>query len=325
MGKIGLRLGLVLGAVVLSLGARNAQALDKINVGKGGVALIFNILDVGQAAGIWQQVGIDPKGIQFDGEAPLDKAFASGDIDMGLGTGVSMGFTMKGLPMHGVAQTAGPPYDFVLAVKPDSPIKSAADLKGKTIGVTSTGALTWWLAHQMSTQQGWGAEGIVTQPLGGTVPQFAALQHGDIDALTSTPETAAGYVEHQQLRVVLAYGDIIKTFVTHTILASDKMLADHPDQVQRFLKGWFLTIRWLKDPAHHDQVVKVISDTMKISPAAASQAFDIDVKGLSDDGSFDPKGIDMVRETLPIFGVLDKVPPVKGLYDDRFLPVKLDK
>jgi ABC-type nitrate/sulfonate/bicarbonate transport system substrate-binding protein len=42
----------------------------------------------------------------------------------------------------------------VLVVRPDAPIASPADLKGRTIGVTGL-SLTGWLVSEVSRQQGW--------------------------------------------------------------------------------------------------------------------------------------------------------------------------
>ena len=141
--------------------------------------------------------------------------------------------------------------------------------------------------------------------------------------MVSTPETAFDYAERGRAAVLLSFGDVIKTFLTHTILASNDMVAKHPDQVERFLKGWFKTIKFMKDPANREASVKQIASVLKISEKAAGQAFDIDVGALSDDGAFDPASVDVIRNTLPSFGILDSVPAAKDLYTDKFVPVKL--
>ena len=45
---------------------------------------------------------------------------------------------------------ADAPYSVVLAVPKDSPIKTAEDLKGKTISISSNGSLTHWLGQELS-------------------------------------------------------------------------------------------------------------------------------------------------------------------------------
>jgi hypothetical protein len=80
----------------------------------------------------------------------------------------------------------------------------------------------------------------------------------------------------------------------------------------------------MKNPANREASVKSIAHTLSISEEAAGKAFDIDVKALSDDGAFDPKAVDVIRNTLPGFGVLDSVPAAKDLYTDKFVPVKVN-
>jgi NitT/TauT family transport system substrate-binding protein len=314
---------ILLFAGAMSLLATNsAFALDKIRVAKGGLALMFTVIEIGQAAKIWESYGLEIQAIQTDGQAPMDKAMISGDVDIALGAGTSMAFRLKGVPNIAVAAMSGPPADFVLVVNPDGPIKKVEDLKGKSVGVTSAGSLTYYFVKALSQEMGWGPDGITPQPLGSARASFAALTRGDIAAMVSTPETGFDYAEHGRAAVLMSFGDVIKTFLTHTILASNDMVAKHPDQVQRFLKGWFKTVAYMKDPANRDTSVKIIASTLKISESAAGKAFDIDIKALSDDGVFDVAAVDVIRNTLPSFGVLDSVPAAKDLYTDKFVPVK---
>jgi ABC-type nitrate/sulfonate/bicarbonate transport system substrate-binding protein len=301
-----------------------ALALDKIRVAKGGIALMFAVVEVGQMAKIWEKNGLEVQSIQTDGEAPMDKAMVAGDVDIGLGAGTSMAFRLKGVPNIAVATLSGPPADFVLVVNPDGPIKKVEDLKGKSVGVTSAGSLTYYFVKALSEQMGWGPDGIVAQPLGNSRANFAALARGDTAAMVSTPETAYGYAERGKAAVLMSFGDKIKTFLTHTILASNEMVEKKPEQLKRFLKGWFETVKYMKNPANREASVKSIAHTLSITEDAAGKAFDIDVKALSDDGAFDAKAVDVIRNTLPSFGVLDAVPAAKDLYTDKFVPVKVD-
>ena len=66
-----------------------------------------------------------------------------------------------------------------------------ADLKGRTISVSSRGSLTYWLAQELSRQQGWGPGGFTIAPLGTTAAQMAALKTRQIDGMVV--EVNAGY------------------------------------------------------------------------------------------------------------------------------------
>jgi ABC-type nitrate/sulfonate/bicarbonate transport system substrate-binding protein len=57
------------------------------------------------------------------------------------------------VPAKAAAALAGPPDELVLVVRPDLPVKSATDLKGRTIGVTGP-SLTGWLVAEVSRRRG---------------------------------------------------------------------------------------------------------------------------------------------------------------------------
>ena len=66
---------------------------------------------------------------------------AADSLDISLGSGPAMAFIAKGSPVQAIAAMAGPPLDLMIVVRPDGP-KSAAELKGKKISVSTVGGLT---------------------------------------------------------------------------------------------------------------------------------------------------------------------------------------
>jgi ABC-type nitrate/sulfonate/bicarbonate transport system substrate-binding protein len=150
------------------------------------------------------------------------------------------------------------------------------------------------------------------------------MKNGEIAAMVTTPEGGYDSEENGGARVLLLFGEHVKDFLAHTILARQSLVDDHPDQVARFLKGWFRTVAYMKNPANRSQAIKIIAKAMNISETAAGKAFDVDMKGMSLDGAFIPAEVEAIRQALPTFGVLDHVPAAKDLYTDRFVPVKLD-
>lgn len=314
-------LGLAVGAALLLVSAGGAFAADTLRVAKAGTALLFTAIDIGEAAGIWSQLDLKLVGVQMDGEAPMDKAMASGDIDFALGGGNSMAFRLKGVPDVAVATLSGPPYDFALSVNYNDPIKSVAELKGKAVGVTSAGSTTDYLVHELSRIEGWGPDGMQSIGLGATRTRIAAMARGDIQAMVTTPELGYDSADHQETRVLLLFGDVVKNFLSHTILARQQLVDEHPDEVRRFLKGWFRTVAYMKDPANRAQCVKLVAQSLSISESAAGKAFGAEVQGMSDDGAFMPDAVEATRQAMVPFHVLDTTPAVKDLYDPRFTPV----
>jgi hypothetical protein len=67
--------------------------------------------------------------------------------------------------------------------------------------------------------------------------------------------------------------------------------------------------------------VSLVSEAYKIDHTAVEKAYAVEMKMLSDDGSFDPAGMETVRKSMVELHVLDKLPAMSDLYTDRFVPV----
>ncbi len=156
---------------------------DSLKVGKAVFSSFpFAALEVGVDAGIWKSLNLDIESIAFKGDAQVQEGLTGGSIDIGLGSGPAMAYRSKGVPAIAVAVMAGRPQDMALIVAKGSDIKTLAGLKGKRIGVTTAGSLTDWLARQVSTDQGWGSDGVVILPLGAMETRVSALGSGQISA-----------------------------------------------------------------------------------------------------------------------------------------------
>src|SRR5262249_14282917 len=175
-----LRGGLIALAIASAPGA--ALALDQVRVGKAVPnSFAFGATEVGIQAKTFEQEGLEVVATGFRGDAQLQQALAASSMDIGLGSGPSLGFRINGAPGIGVAGMYGAPNNLALLVPINSPIKSPADLKGKRVGVTTTGSLTDWLVRELSRQQGWGSDGIKIVALGSIQARLAAMERGELD------------------------------------------------------------------------------------------------------------------------------------------------
>jgi NitT/TauT family transport system substrate-binding protein len=319
MAGLTIRAAIAATALSLALGGP-AAALDKVRAAKAGLTFAFETIDVGQEAKIWDSVGIEIEAIQLGGDGPLEKMLTAGDLDVGLSSGPSMGYTIKGVPMIAVAAMAGPPFSFLIIVRPDSPITTIDQLRGKRIAVTSAGSLTDWLVRELGRQRGWGPDEVLPTPLGGNGPEMAALRTGDVDAMVSTTAPALDGAAKGLDRVVFSFGDIVPNFHTHVLVATDDFRAKKPEVLKRFLQGWFKTIAYMK--ANKEATVKIVAQAMGINQDIAAKAYESDMRMMSDDGAFNPAAIEVIRNSLPQLGLLPSVPDAKALYDGSFVPVK---
>jgi ABC-type nitrate/sulfonate/bicarbonate transport system substrate-binding protein len=318
---LGALLGLTL-TVAGSTGPARTATLDEIHVGRAIVtAFPFSVLEVGQDAHIWEKVGLKLDISSFKGDAQLQEAMTAGSIDVGLGSGPAMAYRTKGVPAIAVATMYGPPGDMAIVIATNGGIKSVADLKGKALGVTTAGSLTDWLVHELSRQQGWGSDGIQSVAMGSTEARVAALQSGQIAG--SVQDIGVGYEleEQNKGRVLQTFGNFVSKFETHVIFATDAMIAQHPDTVQRFLRGWFMTIAYMR--THKAETVQTSMKVLGESQAVVSKLYDNDMPGMSRDGAWDPASVAAVAKSLKDLGLVDTDPDPKTLYTTRFVPVKV--
>ena len=306
------------GIAILPFGA---QAADKVRIAKAiSSSFPFAGLELGKEQGIWASEGIDIEISAFRGDGQMQQAFSAGAIDVGFGSGPSMGYAIKGAPARAVASVAGEPRNMSLVVTNNSPVKTIDDLKGKRIGVSTAGALTDWLARRLSVNKGWGPDGVEVIPLGEMRTRLAAMKSGELHASVTSTEESLQLQEQGVGRMLMTFGDSVPDFHTHVIFVTDAMRLKSPNIVRRVLRAWFKTAAFMRD--NRGVTVKSVARTMGLSEKVVDMAYDEEVKMMSFDGAFSPKALDVIRLSLKELGILDNVPDAKDLYDPNFAPVK---
>ena len=254
-------------------GASAAVAADKVRVGKSvSQPFAFAPVEIGAAEGIWEKHDLEVETVIFAGDAKLQQGMVANAVDFGLGSGPAMGFLAKGVPAKAVGALANEPLSMGLIVGADSPIQTPQDLKGRRIGVTTNGSLTYWLARELSRQMGWGSEGIETVALGAIGAQLAALKRGQVDGVIMSSSQGYGLEKTGDGHLLLAFGTYIKNFHTHVIFATDAMIANKPDQVRRFLAGWKDVIAFMA--ANKAETVRIARQVTGLDEAIESREYD---------------------------------------------------
>jgi NitT/TauT family transport system substrate-binding protein len=313
-------------AALVVAGGRPALAQstkpDSLRVGKAVFSSFpFAALDVGADAGIWKSLNLDVDGIAFKGDAQVQEGLTGGSIDIGLGSGPAMAYRSKGVPAIAVAVMAGRPQDMALVVAKGSDIKTLAGLKGKRIGVTTAGSMTDWLARQVSANQGWGSDGVVILPLGAMETRVSALGTGQIAASVHDLTEAYEIERIGKGTILTLFGDIVKDFDTHVIFAHDNLIAQRPQVLQRFLKGWFTTVAYMR--THKEASIKTIARVMHVDESVVAKSYPADMQMMSNDGAFTQAALDEVRKSVSDLGMYDQSLDPKNMYTTRFVPVKV--
>jgi ABC-type nitrate/sulfonate/bicarbonate transport system substrate-binding protein len=314
--KVPARLAVALSALLLS----SIAHADTIRVGKAGRdAFSFVPADVGVQAGIFAKHGLDLVISSFGGDARVQQAMAADGIDVGLGSGPGLAFVVKGSPVKGIAAMADPPLTFALVVRNDGSVKTADDLKGRKVGVSTVGSVTGWLVGEISRQKGWGYEGMVKVPVGDDASRVAAVKTKSIDAAVVNLTAALNYEKRGDGHILLRFGDI-KDFHVHVIFATDKAIAGKGDLLRRFLAGWFDTIAFMRsDKAKTVAIAKTVMGTDEPTAAAI---YDNMMPMFNTDGHFKPKALAVLSQSFVDMKTLPEAPDMRKLIDESFLPSK---
>jgi NitT/TauT family transport system substrate-binding protein len=174
-------------AAALAPSARAAE-LDSIKFGfatKAVSPILINIL-IPEKLGYYAKEGLSVECIPLGSNEAVMASLDAQRIQFGVGVpSFQLPLVAKGdkLPAINFYEYTYP-FKWAMAVKPDSPVKSLADLKGKTIGVTGFGLSEYPVGKAVMTLAGFNPEkDVAWLAVGEDTRAGQALDRGDIDAL----------------------------------------------------------------------------------------------------------------------------------------------
>lgn len=143
-----------------------------------------------EAADALRDLPYDIHWAEFPAAAPLAEALNAGAIDAGIIGDAPLLFVLaSGAPVKAIAVDKSDPYGTAVLVRPESPLRSGADLKGKRIA-TGRGSIGHHIALKALEQAGLSEKDVEFRFLG-PVDAKIALANGSVDAwATWEPYTA---------------------------------------------------------------------------------------------------------------------------------------
>ena len=297
---------LVLLSLIFSLGlARPALALDEVNLhisaGISGNALLYKF---SIEKGFYREEGLDVRAIQA-GMLPGIQGLVGGSFHFSQILGQGAGAILRGVPLKIVMVFDTRPLNWLFARKE---IKSLQDLKGgKQIAVSSFGAALDQMTRDLLPKRGIDPQkDVVLRAIEPTPARLAALMSGAVDAAVVNQMDRI-IAKKNGFNELLFYGDDLE-FVTAGVLTTEKLLAQRPDLVQRFLRGTLKGFHWLK--TNEKEVVARMLPIMKVSESEAADVYKAWLRVMSADGTiprslqekmiaFQRKSLKVEREVAP--------------------------
>jgi NitT/TauT family transport system substrate-binding protein len=221
-----------------------------------------------QERGTFKKYGLDVEIINLAGGAAVSAAMASGKYEIGQGNLASIAAAREaGLPFVLVAPASlynSRAATSALVVAKDSPIKTAADLVGKSLANPAikdigTVALDMWLAQQNVDPS---SVRILEMP---QAVMSEALARGTIaGALMIEPFLSASLAGGSRV-LAYHYSAIAPRFVIAAYFARSDWVAAHPEAARAFAAAMAETARWAN--ANHAQSAQILAKYLKVPPA----------------------------------------------------------
>lgn len=229
---------LVLAALALACGTARAETLVKV----GWCAPVINTaaapFAIAQQMGWNAQGGIRVQLVPLPGSTDCIKEVATGDLPYSQASVEPLAIIRPQGVKAKVYYTAYQSNIYGLAVPADSPIHSFADLRGKSIGVTTMGSAGVIVARALVADAGMDPQTDVRIVVAGEGGQAAALIRGhQVDALSQF-DAAYALIENAGVKLRMLDNSRIAKFPSNGMVALEKTLAEHRDEAVALARGY---------------------------------------------------------------------------------------
>lgn len=249
-----------------------AQPRPKIVVGYASMSSVATTLWVAQEKGFFAKNGLDVQSVFIPGSPTLIASINTGDVHMAYTGGTAtLGAAVGGLDMKIIAAFA----NFIqtdLVARPE--IKTAADMKGKRIGVTSIGG-TGWMSAMLALEQiglsperdkislaAFGDQRVISQAL-----ETGTIQGGALAGVFSRRLKRSGYNFLGEVEKIPLVG-------TSLVVKSD-FLTSHGPIARNALRGMVEGHGYVLNPANKASVIEIMTRKLGVTdPLAANDGYD---------------------------------------------------
>ncbi|MBB3015189.1 ABC transporter substrate-binding protein [Cupriavidus alkaliphilus] len=249
----------------LAAGDAQAQGRPVLKAGdqKGGLRALL------ESANALEGLAYDIQWTEFPAAAPLAEALNAGAVDSGpIGDAPAIFALAAGTRIRLIGANRSDPYGTAVLVRPDSPLRQAADLKGKSIG-TNRGSIGHLIALKALESAGLKPDDANLRYLPPADAKLA-LSSGSIDAW-ATWEPYTAMAETSQHARVLVNGRGLWSGLSY-LAATDAALANKRALLQDFLHRVVRAQQWSYQ--HVPEFSATLARIIGISPQAARLQFE---------------------------------------------------
>ena len=306
---------------LVTAGSTACRGSDDVQTGAGGkpkVTIIVGGLEkvIYLPAMLTQQLGnFAAQGVDVELQSEQSGANAETALVAGQVQGVvgfydhTIDLQAKDQCIKSVVQMANIPGEAeVIGTAHADQIKSAADFKGKKLGVTSLGSSTDFLTKALATKAGVGAEDYTPVKVGAGQTFIASLDNGGIDGGMTTDPTIAQLTNTGKAKVLY---DLRTTEGTKAALGglypasalymSCDFVDKNKDVVQKLANAFVATLKWIGQHSPEEIAAKMPPSYSGGDKALYVKSIKDSIGMFNKDGKMDADGAKNVLQVLASF------------------------
>jgi NitT/TauT family transport system substrate-binding protein len=314
---------LVIGAVAVLVLTGAARA-EEIVVSNYGVAANGMPYAVAMEKGFFKEAGANVTGIITSaGGGTTLRNMLAGNVPFGeVNPNVVVAAIQQGADIKVISDNVLTVAEFVWAVKPDSPIKSVKDLKGKKIGYTNPRSTSQALATLVLQAGGLKTEDVELVKTGGFGEGVAAL---DIDLVDVTPIPEPLWSKFQsKYRAIAKASDLLPPIANVVGVATGAQAAAKGDFIRAVIRARRRAVAFMHE--RPDEAADIIAQVYKLDPEVARSA----VRNLTSSrtagipywgpGQIHLEGLKRTIEVQKMVGAITGDIDAERIIDTQFLP-----
>lgn len=306
-----------------------SASAEKIAIGNFGVSANGMPFAVALDKGFFNAEGIHVDGIitSAGGGTSLRNMIAGGVPYGEVNPGVVVAAILQGADLRIISDNVLTVAEFVWAVKPDSPIKTLADIKGKKIGYTNPRSTSQALAQMVAQKAGLQPSDVELVRTGGFGEGYAALGTGMIDVAPIPEPLWSQYKD--MLRPIAFASDILPPLSNVVGVTTVNMAAEKGDFIRAVIRARRKAVEFMI--ANPDEAGDIVAKYYNLMPEVARSAIRNLVASKTQgieywgSGQINMEGLKRMIEVQKSLGALDGSADVTKMIDTQFLPEDISK
>ena len=311
---------LVLAFALAPLGA----GAEEIVVSNYGVTTNGMPFAVAMAKGFFKQQGADVTGIlSSDGGGTTVRTMLGGNLAYGeINPTATVIAIQQGADLKIVSDNVQTVAEFVWAVKPDSPIKTVADLKGKKIGYTNPRSTSQGLAMLLLTKAGLKPTDADLVRTGGFGEGVAALETGMIDVAPLAEPLWSKFQD--KFKPIAKASESLPPLDNVVGVTTANMAAEKGDFIRAVIRARRKAVKFMIE--HPDESGALIAKDFNITPEVAANAIRNLTQSMTEgvpywgEGQIHLDGMKRIIEVQKSVGALSGEFDLEKMVDTQFLP-----